>query len=172
MNVFVSSPSDVYEERDIFDGVVRDLNNTWMDALGIMLKTKKWETNVPAKITNQDQTDIIIEEIGEYDIHIGIMWSRFGSPTNEYESGTEQEFRTALNYYKEYKKPLIKFYFSKREFRLETQEEIEQFSQVKNIENEIKNIGIIKHYQTLKNLDICYFGIIYLYKRGIYKIKR
>lgn len=43
---------------------------------------------------------------------------------------------------------------------------------INNFENEIKNIGIIKHYQTLKNLDICYFGIIYLYKRGIYKIKR
>ena len=41
MNVFVSSPSDVYEEREILDGVVRDINNTWMDALGIMLKTKK-----------------------------------------------------------------------------------------------------------------------------------
>lgn len=157
MNVFVSSLSDVYEEREILDGVVRDINNTWMDALGIMLKTKKWETNVPSKITNQDPTDIIIEEIGEYDIHIGIMWSRFGSPTNEYESGTEQEFRTALNYYKEYKKPLIKFYFSKREFRLETQEEIDQFRQVKNFENEIKNMGIIKYYQSIEEFRYMLF---------------
>jgi adenylate kinase family enzyme len=87
-----------------------------------MLETKKWEMNVQSKITNQDPTDIIIKEIGEYEIYIGIMWHRFGSSTIQRESGTEQEFRTALKYYKEYKKPLIKFYFSERKFRLEDEE--------------------------------------------------
>lgn len=70
LNVFVSSPLDVYEEREILDIVIRDINNIWIDALGIMLKTKKWETNVPSKITNQNPNDIIIEEIGKYDIYI------------------------------------------------------------------------------------------------------
>lgn len=48
-------------------------------------------------------------------------------------------------------------YISKREFRLETQEEIEQFRQVKNFENEIKNIGIIKHYQTIEEFRYMLF---------------
>lgn len=48
-------------------------------------------------------------------------------------------------------------HISKREFRLETQEEIEQFRQVKNFENEIKNIGIIKHYQTIEEFRYMLF---------------
>ena len=48
-------------------------------------------------------------------------------------------------------------YISKREFRLETQEEIEQFRQVKNFENEIKNIGIINHYQTIEEFRYMLF---------------
>lgn len=157
LNVFVSSPSDVYEEREMLEIVIRDINNIWMDTLGIMLKIKKWETNVPSKITNQNPNDIIIEEIGKYDIYIGIMWNRFGSPTNEYESGTEQEFRIALDHYRKNKHPLIKFYFSKREFRLETKEEINQYAQVKDFEDEIRNIGVIKHYQTIEEFKYILF---------------
>lgn len=48
-------------------------------------------------------------------------------------------------------------HISKREFRLETQEEIEQFRQVKNFENEIKNMGIIKYYQSIEEFRYMLF---------------
>lgn len=157
LNVFISSPSDVYEEREILDEVIRDLNNIWMDTLGIMLKSKRWETNVDSKITNQNPNNIILEEIGEYDIYIGIMWNRFGVPANGYESGTEQEFRIALNQFNENKKPLIKFYFSKRKFTLDTIEETVQYGKVIKFKEEIKNIGIIKNYETIEEFKYILF---------------
>lgn len=157
LKVFISSPSDVYEEREALDEVIRDINNIWRDTLDIMLESKKWEINIPSKITNQNPNDIIINEIGKYDLYIGIMWSRFGSPTNGYESGTEQEFKIALNQFNENKNPLIKFYFSKRKFTIETENEVDQISKVKRFENEIKNIGIIKYYKTIDEFKYILF---------------
>lgn len=40
---------------------------------------------------------------------------------------------------------------------METQEEIEQFRQVKNFENEIKNMGIIKYYQSIEEFRYMLF---------------
>ena len=37
----------------------------------------------------------VFEEMGPYDIFVGIFWKRFGTPTSEHESGSEAEFRDA-----------------------------------------------------------------------------
>ena len=39
---------------------------------------------------------LINDQIGKYDIFLGVMWRRFGTPTGVAESGTEEEFRRAL----------------------------------------------------------------------------
>lgn len=45
--------------------------------------------------------DVVNSQIGEdYDVFIGILWSRFGTPTPKYESGTEEEFYRAYERYK------------------------------------------------------------------------
>ena len=44
-----------------------------------------------------DAQAVINQQIGDaYDVYIGIMWSRFGSPTPRAGSGTEEEFDRAL----------------------------------------------------------------------------
>ena len=39
-----------------------------------------------------DAQDVINRQLGEYDIFLGIMNTRFGSPTHRADSGTEEEF--------------------------------------------------------------------------------
>jgi hypothetical protein len=39
---------------------------------------------------------LILDQIGQYDLFVGIMWRRFGTPTGVAGSGTEQEFDHAL----------------------------------------------------------------------------
>ena len=50
--------------------------------------------------------EVIDENIGDYDLFIGILWKRFGTPTKTHESGTQQEFENALKNGKE-----VMFYF-------------------------------------------------------------
>jgi len=45
LSVFVASPSDVDEERNRLEEVIRDLNTAWARELGIRLELVHWETH-------------------------------------------------------------------------------------------------------------------------------
>jgi len=112
LQVFVASPSDVSDERTLMEDVVSEFNKTWGNHNNVMLELLKWETHSRPGI-GADPQDVINDQIGdEYDIFIGIMWGRFGSPTKRAESGTEEEFNSA--YARLYNSPdsiQIMFYF-------------------------------------------------------------
>jgi uncharacterized protein YjiS (DUF1127 family) len=95
LSVFIASPSDVTEERQRLEEIVRELNITWSRYLGLRLELIRWETHAYPDI-GIDAQDVINHQIGDdYDIFIGIMWSRFGTSTGRAESGTVEEFNRA-----------------------------------------------------------------------------
>jgi len=97
LQVFVASPSDVSEERASLSRVVTEFNNTWGSRNCVTLELLKWETSTHPAFGAGAQ-DVINKQIGdEYDIFIGIMWGRFGSPTERAESGTEEEYNRAYS---------------------------------------------------------------------------
>lgn len=98
--IFVASPSDVAEERAILEVVVTQLNQAWSSTLGITFELLKWETNVHPSFSSDPQ-EAINEQIAlDYDIFIGILWSRVGTPTPRAESGTIEEFERAYSRFK------------------------------------------------------------------------
>ena len=112
LQVFVGSPSDVTEERRILEEVVNEINLAWGNTNNVRLELIKWETHTRPDF-GEDAQDVINRQIGdEYDIFIGIMWGRFGSPTNRSDSGTEEEFDRAYTRLKESPEKIkIMFYF-------------------------------------------------------------
>lgn len=80
-SVFVASPSDVGEEREKLEEVIRELNLTWSRELGIRLDLIRWETHAYPGM-GADAQDVINEQIpNDYDLFIGIMWCRYGTKT-------------------------------------------------------------------------------------------
>jgi hypothetical protein len=112
LQVFVASPSDVDEERHILETVIEELNTTWSDTLGVRLKLLSWRTHAVPGV-GRDAQDVINRSIPEdYDIFIGIMWSRFGTPTTIAGSGTEEEFDRAFARYRSARDSVrLMFYF-------------------------------------------------------------
>ena len=97
LQVFIASPSDTAEERKVLDEVVDEFNLTWGDSNSIALELVKWETHSYPSM-GDDAQDVINKQIGgTYDIFLGLMWGKFGTPTNRAESGTEEEFNTAYS---------------------------------------------------------------------------
>lgn len=95
LQVFVASPGDVTEEREVFESVVDELNRTWSKSLGVRLELLRWETTTRPGIGREPQA-VINSQIGdEYDVFIGILWGRIGTPTSKAESGTLEEFERA-----------------------------------------------------------------------------
>lgn len=95
VSVFVASPSDVGNERDKLEEVIRELNLTWSRELGIRLDLIRWETHAYPGV-GTDSQDVINQQISDdYDLFVGIMWCRYGTKTGRSGSGTVEEFERA-----------------------------------------------------------------------------
>ncbi len=111
--VFVASPSDVADERASIDEVISELNQTYGVSKNIVLELLKWETHSAPGVSKSDSQSIINSDIGQdYDLFIGILWTKFGTPTKNANSGTEEEFQIAYDRFKESPGSIqILFYF-------------------------------------------------------------
>lgn len=95
LTVFVASPGDVEEERGKLEDVIRELNMTWSRELGVRLDLVRWETHAYPGM-GIDAQAVINEQIpDEFDLFVGIMWCRYGTPTGRAGSGTVEEFERA-----------------------------------------------------------------------------
>jgi hypothetical protein len=112
LEIFVASPSDVSDERELLDTVVSELNRTWSNSLGVTLELLKYETHVRPAFSTDPQA-VINEQIGQdYDAFIGIFWSRIGTPTPRAVSGSIEEFDKAYSRWESNNKsPEIMVYF-------------------------------------------------------------
>lgn len=96
LQVFVASPADVQDERLALEAVVKELNATWSRSLGVVLELLKWETHVRPGFA-QDAQAVVNEQMPtDYDVFIGIFWSRAGTPTARAASGSIEEFESAF----------------------------------------------------------------------------
>jgi hypothetical protein len=95
LQIFVASPGDLSAERGALDSVVSELNATWERTLGIRLDLWRWETGGYPGISSDPQAVVNGEVPQDYDIFVGLMWARFGTPTTRAGSGTEEEFLAA-----------------------------------------------------------------------------
>lgn len=96
MSVFISSTGEMATEREICLEIIDEINNIRGAREGFILKPLNWQSSVTSDFGAPPQ-EIINEQIGDdYDVFIGFVCSRFGTPTKNYESGTQEEFERAL----------------------------------------------------------------------------
>ena len=141
LTIFVASPDDVAVEREILKDVVRELNLTWSSSLGIQLDLVEWTTHARPGI-GLDPQSVINQQLGDdFDIFIGIMWTRFGSPTGRAGSGTEEEFTRALERYRTDPSSIkIMFYF-KDEAVPPSSLDLVQYSRVRDFRERLGSEG-------------------------------
>ncbi|PIF59958.1 DUF4062 domain-containing protein [Flavobacterium sp. 2] len=112
-SIFLASPSDLEEERFAVEEVISELNLTYSPVNNIVIELLKWETHSAPGISNFHPQKIITQDIGnDYDLFLGMIWKKFGTRTDENESGTQEEFNNAIKKYKEDNDSVqILFYF-------------------------------------------------------------
>jgi len=115
LRIFAAYPSDVVSERGKLETVVESLK-PMADYLGLTLKVVDWRAVVPDAGRPQQ---VIFDKLKptSWDIFIGILWHRFGTPPGaidksgkDFLSGTEEEFKTAYELWKQHGKPRIVIY--------------------------------------------------------------
>lgn len=145
LQIFVASPTDVRDERNIVKEVIDEFNSTWSDSNSIRYELLSWETHTRPGF-GEDAQDVINSQIGDdYDIFLGIMWVRFGSRTNRAESGTEEEFERAYKRWTESSKNVqIMFYFKDAAISPSEVDPV-QLGKVQAFKNKISNHGGLYH---------------------------
>ena len=146
IRIFVSSPGDVSVEREEIEKIIDELNRTIGEENRVQLKVVKWETHVTPGMSHEGPQDKINKDIGIYDIFIGIMWHRFGTPTKRADSGTEEEFRKAYRQWLRTESPNIMFYFCQKRFTPQNTNEAEQYAKVLKFKDELFKKGIVGEY--------------------------
>ena len=149
LKIFIASPGDVIEERDIVSHiVVPELRRIFGDEQifgkekSIAIEAVRWETHTWPDI-GDDVQDVVNKQIGDFDILVGIMWKRFGTPTNRAESGTGEEFERAYQYNKVLNRPKIMFYFRTEKFYTTDKDEWDQFRKVLSFRDELVDLGVL-----------------------------
>lgn len=151
IHVFVSSPSDVVEERACLEDVIRELNKLWKDSKNIRLELIRWETDTYPDMGEDGQNVISHQVQGEYDIFIGVLWKKFGTPTSCAGSGTEEEFLEAYKLFREEPENLrIMFYF--KESKIDQKGlDLDQLIQIRDFKKKIEKLG--SYHWSFKDRD-------------------
>ena len=95
LKCFIASPGDTMEERNVCEEVFEDINSGLGKILSFRLSSLRWEKDIYPSVGEYGQQVINEQVDGNYDLFIGMMKTRFGTPTPQAGSGTEEEFDIA-----------------------------------------------------------------------------
>src|SRR5437899_2182769 len=151
-HVFLASPGDVSEERQIvrqfFDRCNRQIGQLW----SVRFEVVDWENYAsigvgrPQELITKQTLERFKDSLA---VVIGIMAQRFGTPTGKAESGTEEEFRWALEYRRQTGYPEIKWFFRRVDQFIAppepdaVAEALHQWKKVRAFQDELKRQGFL-----------------------------
>ena len=164
ITIFISCPDDVKEEKKIVKNVCDNISISY-SKLNVEIKALEWKKDFNHLITGERPQIQINREIesSDYDIYIGILWSRFGDKQIENAlTPTEEEFNNALAKKKRNNNVKIKFYFKLDRFQVSSQYEKEQKLEIEKFKNRIKTLGLYNEFKSDELKDILYTDILHM----------
>lgn len=115
IKILISCPGDVTYEKEQIIRMCKDFSDANHGRSNIAFMVLDWRDYVGEYGTRGQQQ--LKEYFGVYDVYIGLLWKRFGTPPGsinpidkENESGTEEEFYDAIEYQKSFGRPKIHFF--------------------------------------------------------------
>jgi hypothetical protein len=109
LRVFIASPGGLAEERKAFREEIQDYSEAESIPRGVLFQPVGWEDTLGA--VGRPQT-IINEDVRDSDYLILLLWNRWGSPpdtrSSRFTSGTEEEYRIAMECYNSQDFPMRK----------------------------------------------------------------
>jgi hypothetical protein len=148
LKVFVSSPSDVPEERAIAESVIADVNKSCRDTIGIAADAHTWKHLPPLTPSMPSETiqRIINEEVRECNAFVLILYKRYGTvERGQTKSNTEREIEVALNMLSEGRRIMFLSYFRELPANADAGE---QEAKVRQLRDDLGNRGVLYHTYT------------------------
>ncbi|MBR3327063.1 MAG: hypothetical protein IKG22_07045 [Atopobiaceae bacterium] len=108
--VLLSAPGDAAHECEIADEELQKINRTHSSETGIDFYPTDWRRDSRADSGDEPQKLLNRQIVEDADIILAIFKERFGTPTSQYGSGTEEEIMLGL----EMGKPVLVYFWNPR----------------------------------------------------------
>lgn len=95
-DILISCTTEVSIEIEIIKECIERFNRTIGSDRGIILNPKHWSTNSYPESGGKPQVLLNKQFVLECDLAVGVFWTKFGTPTENYGSGTEEEIEELL----------------------------------------------------------------------------
>lgn len=143
LQVLIASPSDVWDKRNEIEKQIFEWNKQYGEELNIVLLPKRWEDVAPAYSTDDPQQLLNEKLVGKCDILIGVFWTKLGTSTARYGSGTLEEISICIDKGKE-----IMLYFLNDRVPMEvidSEEKVGEFHRVLSYKKEYGQKGLYSY---------------------------
>jgi uncharacterized protein YaaR (DUF327 family) len=141
-NVMIASPGDVGSERAIIRDVIYEWNAVHSKSRNIVLLPVGWESHSSPEMGATPQEIINNQILDKCDFLVGVFWTRVGTPTIEYASGTVEEIEKHI----ETNKPAM-LYFSSQPVVMDTVDP-EQFSELSKFKKSCQSRGLYEGFDS------------------------
>lgn len=156
-NLLISCPSDVKTEVDLIESAVEEFNELYAEPLGITIRTRHWSKSSYAQSGGKPQALLNEQFVNKCDAAVAIFWTRFGYPTDEYGSGTEEEIEIMLQSGKQ-----VFMYFSDKPIRQSEMKE-EGYKKIQAFRDKYKDRGVYFTYSSDEEFKKMFFAHLSMY---------
>lgn len=167
-SLLISCPEDVKDEIRIVEECVAEFNSLYSDVLGIAIETKHWRKNSYSQSGGKPQSLLNKQFINNCDAAVAIFWTRFGTPTDEFGSGTEEEIEIMLASEKQ-----VFVYFSDVSLS-PSQINSEGYKRILAFKEKYKDKGIYFNYSSceeFKKLFFAHLSLHFLSEKRVSEVK-
>ena len=140
-NVMIASPGDVASERAIIRDVIYEWNAIHSNMRKIVLLPIAWESHSSPDSGSPAQRIINSQLLTRCDLLVGVFWTRIGTPTESFASGTVEEIEKHIAT----GMPAM-LYFSSAPVALE-KSKFEQFEKLEEFKESMRNRSLYEGYE-------------------------
>jgi len=146
-DLLISCPGDVVEEISIIRDVVDNFNKMYGTLNNIQVLTHHWSTDSYPQSGGKPQDLLNKQFINDCDAAVAVFWTRFGTPTDNYQSGTEEEIEEMIKNGKQ-----VFLYFSSKLIDPSVIN-IEQYGKIQIFKEKYKDKGIYWTYSDINEFN-------------------
>ena len=168
-SLLISCPGDIKEEIKNIEECVDQFNTLYSDALGIEIVTKHWKKNSFPQSGEKPQSLLNKQFVNDCDAAVAILWTKFGTPTDEYGSGTEEEVEIMLSSGKQ-----VFMYFSDKPLS-PSQLNSDEYKKVLAFKEKYRDKGLYFSYSSdeeFKTLFFAHLSQYFLSEKRVAEVKK
>lgn len=156
-DMLLSCPGDVMDLKDTIDACVKSFNASIGEINNVRIDVKHWSTDSFSQFGDKPQNILNKQFIDDCDLCVALLGIRFGTPTDNYDSGTEEEIEKMLEQNKQ-----VFLYFVERNVD-PSKIDLDQYKKVQEFKKKYTDKGVYTVVKSAEELRTVFQNALSLY---------